>query len=826
MSLQGFTLKADLDDDGVFEADWSPYLLAIKDCGMARRAAVDAFPPMKATFELDNTDSRFSPRNTGGAYYPNLKKGKRVQLASQVTTPAVTNKITNPSFETDTAGWAVGGTNTLVQSGDQARRGRDSGKATYQDNAILAAFSFTATAVAHALSVDLYIPANYNGTDLRLEASNFVGAIGTLAVSANMAIRDRWQRLSLSFTPVGGDLVGELKVAERGTVPTVGRFIYLDGAQAETGASAGLYCDGDQPACSWAGTAHASQSTRTANPIFTKFTGELRELAASRSHMVGRATFQATGLSETTLGVNISCGPFSRKKGSNILQRVLDIIEGQVSQRVLGLTGEAMRDGAFRFDGDVWTSVGTPTSFDQSLDTGTPAGDDPVAYDALEGDNVMEIGVDAIGDGKETNLIANLTPGKPYHISCFMQAGNAGAHNKSVKLSAIGTLTAVQTTTAIISTGIWTYMSLTVTLTAGETNLWVRIQSDETFTGKIWVDGVHVSPIYSGTGTPQVVKSDLPIGSKWSVQVEYIDAFHRRAGLVLDELAASVGGWYYEAGDGDLVFEDYSRRDPTDPILNTPTLRLSDAPEDGQLYLLQDYQEPPSSLARTVKVGSHGDISAVPAPAGDRAKIAWSLEPVPLALGANALRTFFADYATDGEAGPLIARRAGAAALPISGWAADNGINTPYLINYGRSGDVKIKAPGGGQTIMRLLVGARVCARQATERSFVQVGSGDPVMELEMPGQGSRTQAMTDLATWAENKYSVGPAVVEVRIRGVDTESLLDVLGREIGEPVWLKHKTGQGHFGIEGLFFCEGLRLDAEATGVPVLTMTLEEAA
>jgi hypothetical protein len=825
MAIQSFTLKADLDDDGVFEADWSAYLLKIGDCGLSRRAAVDAFPPAKATFELDNTDSRFSPRNTAGAYYPNLKKGKRVQLSSQVTTPAVTNKITNPSFETDTAGWAVGGTNTLVQSSVEARWGQDSGKATYQDNAILAAFSFTATAVAHALSVYLWIPTAYNGTNLRLEASNFVGATGTLAVDANMDIRDRWQRLSLSFTPAGGDLVGELKIAERGTVPTAGRFVYLDGAQAETGTSAGLYTDGDQVACAWTGTAHASTSTRTANPTFIKFTGELREMAVSRARMTGRAVFQATGISETTKGVNISCGPFSRKKGSDVLQRVLDIIEGEVSERVLGLTGEALRDGAFRFAGDTWTDVGTPTSSNQGLDTGTPAGDDPLVYDALEGDKVMEIGVDLIGDGRETNLITNLTPGKPYHISCFMQAGNAGASGKSCKLSAIGTLTSVQTATAIINTGIWTYFSLNVTLTAGETNLWVRIQSDETFTGKIWVDGVHVSPIYSGTGTPQVVKSDLPIGTKWSTQIEYFDAFHRRAGLVLDELAASVGGWYYEAGDGDLVFEDYSRRDPTDPILNIPTLRLSDAPEDGQAYRLSNFDEPPSSLARTVRVSSFGDVSALPAPAGDRAKIAWSLEPVPLALGANVLRTFFADYPADGEAGAIIARRAVPLALAVSGWAADSGVATPYVINYGRAGDLKIKAPGGGQTIYRLLVGARAQARQTTERSSIEVGSGDPVMDLEMPGQGSRTQAMTDLATWAENKYSIGPAVVEVQISGADTESLLDVLGREIGEPVWLKHKTGQAHFGIDALFFCEGLVLNARAVDVPVLTMTLEEA-
>ena len=207
---------------------------------------------------------------------------------------------------------------------------------------------------------------------------------------------------------------------------------------------------------------------------------------------------------------------------------------------------------------------------------------------------------------------------------------------------------------------------------------------------------------------------------------EYPAAGH--CGVKLRELAASVGGWLYENGSGQLVFEDYSQRDPA--VVSIPKLRLSDVPEDGFGYVIKDFNSPAASLANTVKVGSYGDVHALPGPSDANAKVVWSLEPASIALSADALRIFFADYVSEDDAlGGLIARRAGAFALPNGGWAADDGVGTPYLVNYGRSGEVVLKAPGGGQTAYRLLIGARPQNRQTTERAFITVGSGQPIME-------------------------------------------------------------------------------------------------
>jgi hypothetical protein len=819
------TLKADLNADGVYEADWSPYFLGLRNCGLKRRAAVDQFSPRSATVVLNNNDSRFSPRNAAGPYFGQLTKAKRVQLKAVVTTPAVTNLCTNPSFETDVAGWTKGGTNGLATSTEQARFGRRSAKATYQDSLNLANYDIALTAAQHTVSVYLWIPTNWDGGTIRLNAFGFTSATGTLTVNSDMSVRDRWQRVTMTFTPDAGDLLGAVRF-DATSAPTAGRAFYIDGLLPQTGGAAGVYCDGDQAACSWTGTAHASTSSRPADPSFSVFTGELRKIETTREGMTGRAEIELTGVTERMLRTHISAGPFSRKPANDILQRVLDVIEGVVSNTILGLTGEAMRDGAFRFGGDAWaTAIGTPTSFTLQKDTGA-AGNDPIVYGALEGDNVMEIGVDGIGDGREHTIQSQITPGKAYHVSCFVRAGNAGASGKQVKLTSLGTLTAAVTATAVLSTTDWTYLFLTITFDASETTARVRITADETFTGLIWVDCAHVSPVFAGSGTPKTLAKKADLGSKWTTEVEYFDVYRAPAGGALQELVASVGGWFYEAGDGDLQVEDYSRRDSA--VVSVPKLRLSDVPEDGQTYTLKGYDEPPENFANAVKVGSLGYVWPLPSPGTVASRDAWALQGnLPIAFAANEKRTFFAAYALEGVAGAsgLIARRAVVAKLPASGWTTDDGIQTPYIINYGRGGDVIVKKDGSGGSLYQLIARARLQHRQTSEGSSVQVGTGEPLMELEMLGQATRTAAMTAYATWAQAKYSKSPAVVEVLVEGLDVASQLEVFGRDIGTPVWLRHVSGQGALYIDDLFYTEGVSLEYDNKGLPRLTLTLEEA-
>lgn len=143
---------------------------------------------------------------------------------------ATTNLCTNGGFETNTTGWTAGGTNTLAASADRAKFGAKSGKATYANNATLADYAATITNTAHTASCWIYIPTAYDGVGVELRQLNYT--VAASAAAANMAIRDTWQRLTLTFTP-GVDVIGNIQVNNTGAAPTAGRFIYVDGVQIE-----------------------------------------------------------------------------------------------------------------------------------------------------------------------------------------------------------------------------------------------------------------------------------------------------------------------------------------------------------------------------------------------------------------------------------------------------------------------------------------------------------------------------------------------------------------------------------------------------------------
>jgi hypothetical protein len=164
------------------------------------------------------------------------------------TGEAAENIVENPSLETNTTGWATGGANTIAQSTEQAYVGSNSLKVTYQDNtATLAQISsITLTAAAHVTGAWIYVPASYDGTDLRWLFSGFVGATGLVQGDIDMTIRDQWQFVVAYGTPDAGDLSGQLLLQEVGSAPTAGEFIYIDAAACYASAYWLGYCLGPE----------------------------------------------------------------------------------------------------------------------------------------------------------------------------------------------------------------------------------------------------------------------------------------------------------------------------------------------------------------------------------------------------------------------------------------------------------------------------------------------------------------------------------------------------------------------------------------------------
>lgn len=856
MSLEDvvISLKADLTDDGTFETDWTAFLRQYTT-GVGRDTAVDRFSPRRATFVLDNTDSRFSPRNTSSPYSPNLVRDKRVQLSAQVTIAAVTNLLKNPSAETNLTEFAgfSGATLDRIQAaarfgkfGVEAERG---GGGTYgiQQSTGNSPGVETYTLACYVKGVGASIGESIACT---LIASGGAGGDESETFSG-LVLTDGWQRIDVTLTISAGDHTNLSALTLR-TAAGAGEKFYSDAWQIVKESGASLYCDGDQPACSWSGTEHGSTSSRIGNPTFFLFTGDLREFNASRSAPIPEAEFVASGLTENVLQTIVSAGPFQRDKADVILQRVIDVIEGSIAEK-RGQTREVILDGAMRYGGDSYTArngANVTEQYDTGIDGGGGSADDPESFEALEGDNVLRTGANATEEGWELDVTSLVTNTEHVTAGIFVRAEDGGADGRQLDFVTVakdgGGADISKEPQTVTLTQNWQYVSLGNKqfdgADAGVTRV-LRLETKSTDSSWnaaeefFWADCTHLCAAEPSGLKDRILEHTLR-GTKWTAtELEYLDAFERSAGSLLEELAKSVGGWFFEDGEGSFVFEDYSQRD--NDVVTIPRLRLTDIPQDGEGYDLKGYSEPAASLAGVVRVGSFGAVTVQKAPSNQFSKIVWAMEPRIQALSANEERTFSAIYTNEGPQGGLIARRARSLAIPLGGWATLGGVQTPFARNYGRGGEVVVKAPGGGQTIFALVLGARIQNRETTERSFITFG-GDvsPVMELDMPAQGFKTDAMLSLLVWALVKYNASPATIEVTLTGASLALLLVIVGRGvhspisfggvdggIGLPVWVRHVQGQGNLAIDALFYTESMKLEWAAGGHPKLHLSLEEA-
>lgn len=838
MGRPSMTLNVDLNDDGIFDSDWSAFLLACS-YRLGRKSALDRFGSRSARFILDNEDGRFSPRNTSSPYSPDLRRGKRVQLAGQVITPAVANSIRNPSAEIDLVRWSVylgPGTITRVGGGRyggfavqcQENGAEPNYGAKQLQGAAPATGNWTASAYVKGIGASI-------GKDIEIAVRATGGAGGEESTLVTGTLSGEWQRLTATVNVTAGDHTDtEITVRRKTSIVNGDSFLTDAWMLEEDKSSVGIYCDGDQHVSTWDGTAHNSASSRVVDPNQKVFTGTIRNIRPSRVAGKSRVEIEATGITEVLLRQVISAGPFARERADFITHRLLDISEGALAESI-GLEGERITDGAFRLGGDAWVAMGS-ASFDDEFDTGA-AGDDPVVYDALEGDNVLRVfNIDSVVDGVKIDVTSFTTATKKYQLGVFIRGGS-GTAGKQVDITIFDDQgTPFEKKSVFLTAESWQYVSMPdVDWDDSSTLREIRFQAATNWTGEFWVDGFHLSEKKSAGLIDKKQLEPTFLGTKWSGNLEYIDAFDRKVGDVLDEVARSVGGWYYEDGNGDLIFEDYSQRD--DAVVPVSRVRFDDEGGGGIPYKILAVEEPAENEAGKVTVGSFGDVTTLPAPADAQSKQVWALEPASRVFAANELQRYFADYISEGpvddpeegQAG-AIARRAGVLAIPISGWAVDSGfgsIQTPYVINYGRSGEVVIKNDGSGETLLLLIVYGRVQSRATSERALLSSGSGIPILELEMPAQGYQTQAMTDLLTWVAGRYTnTAPLAVEIEFQAIDTELQLWSLENWIGVPARVVHDTGPGAIALLDtvLYYCESVNFRYEAGRFPVVRLGFEE--
>jgi hypothetical protein len=211
--------------------------------------------------------------------------GERVTLPAVPTTSSRTNLCTNPSFGTNTTGWAGGGTvPALASSTVYAYAGTTSMRVTWPTAASGASsVGYTATVVSgttYAFSVYVYVPSGNPPVQLKLTAGT-----GTVSYTGGQQFstgtNNAWVRLGMTVTASATSLTFGLATAG---ASTSGQVIYVDNALLETGSSIGSYFDGDTAGV-WTGTAEASTSTQ----VIQTYTGVTRGVVptAARAHMAG-----------------------------------------------------------------------------------------------------------------------------------------------------------------------------------------------------------------------------------------------------------------------------------------------------------------------------------------------------------------------------------------------------------------------------------------------------------------------------------------------------------------------------------------------------------
>ncbi|KKN30764.1 hypothetical protein LCGC14_0830690 [marine sediment metagenome] len=649
---------------------------------------------------------------------------------------------------------------------------------------------------------------------------------------------DDWAEVSLTATAPDTARTAELSVVTDGAQ---GVFdFWCDGWALYDSPYVEPYCDGDQGGAEWltvgAGPSAphmGSQSYRPLNPTATKFTGAMREFGLSRGDDPKELSLSCSGDVERFVNTSISAGPFmafdfasSKMRPAWVYNRLLDLLE----------KGELLSNTALRA---VWTAgwVGvnafsvthTKAFFDRALEAGA------FMWVDLHHPN------DA-GSGARLDVTSLTEGGKSFRFAAFL-----GVHDIVFHATPAGYDIKVQLrdTNGVVASAVvtlpdtafeWVYVEVEGTYTAGAANRYVEILAD----GAEWSDGddnVFKIAAFHLVPRKNAVRREMR-GIFWeAMNLVYLSGYNRSGQVLVDELLRSSGAWVLENGEGHLVAEDFSTRWPN----KRPLVRLSDA-LDGFGYTTDGYQENVTGLYNMLRIGSYGDLDLLASRPSDM--IVWQAEGDITVLPGER-RVLRTPFITEGE-GTTVAFLLGLAySIPAGSLVADStmgNIATPYVLNYGDYAEIVLVGHAtNGATVRDLRIGSGSsgaispgAVRECSETVYFEYDARNSggwldedirILPLEMAAQGYKTELMSLVGHWAGTKYGSGPVLLDVAFSGSSLAKQLEVLFREPSDTVWLKHKTGQGAFYLDSLFFIEGMKFSFAPGAIPLAVWHLEEA-
>lgn len=208
-----------------------------------------------------------------------------------------TNYIANPRAGSNTTGWFTYGDRTLSRDTTKAYIGSASFKVEASTTIASMNYFMSATGItigatgSVTASAMVYVPTSWTGGDICIDARGF-GLGSPSQANVDMSKKGQWQRVSTTFT--ASSTSGEVHLTSVSSMPS-GQPVNFTNIQLENKSYATSYCDGSLgTGYSWAGTAHASTSTRAASSASVPTAGIISPVA-------GAIAFRATPTIETGL---------------------------------------------------------------------------------------------------------------------------------------------------------------------------------------------------------------------------------------------------------------------------------------------------------------------------------------------------------------------------------------------------------------------------------------------------------------------------------------------------------------------------------------------
>lgn len=550
-------------------------------------------------------------QSVGSTKYQNREINIKVRVREPQVGAAATNLATNPSGEL--AAKAVAGTDYAItreagtvsipaQSGYYRDKHAFDGSETV-DTIATFPVTFPTGGVAYVVSLYVWVPSNWTGGAPVLDATSFTSSTGEVSTSASLSLRDQWQRIYTTLTPDAGDLSGNFLLERGASAPSSAGtgIIYSDSFQIETGTSPSAYFDGDQPGCSWSGTAHSSTSTRPASggPLRDAIISELEQkvgkvnreggtlkrivpgshyeitfdlLDAEADPMFGNAYIRAL---RSEVEIKLIAKPFAR----GAAQQLSDHSETTLPYLVFtetGIKGDVPALGKLVIDEDQGADQQFLMYGVESRYYSSSA--DAALYYTAEGRTALSTSATAVGPtgavGAGSNVMrnSNLFPSWSGVMSTQASGGNHLAHvgsfrvwariyrrsnnsgAVSVRLSwSEGDFRRFQTNPSVDfdvdeREDVWTLVDLglvTLSKAAQGTQQWQgRVEAKSTVVNdRVDIDHLFVVPVEEGYGEVRGV-----MGYETPSSLSARDEFDQSAGALAGKTAAVGGNW---AGAGD-----------------------------------------------------------------------------------------------------------------------------------------------------------------------------------------------------------------------------------------------------------------------------------